>query len=187
MKAPIAAVAGALVAACLTSGCSSTNPQLDNHWNLQWVPRSIVYNTTGYVPERDGSYREFQWREKRHINLTLRRHFLNSNPYNPRQPEVPKYFEERPPHSILPDPFNYFHLTAIVAGAVYSGASTSQAFVPIPVDSIIATLQPGGFAEFWEGIAGPSEEPISRHTKDNPPSPDEFEVDSPNKPRFIGN
>jgi len=186
MKAPIRAVVCAAIVG-LASSCSSTNPQTNNHWNVQWVPRSIVYNTTGYIPERDGTYREFQWREKRHINLTLRRHFLNSNPYNPRQPEVPKYFEQRPPHSILPDPFNYFHLTSVVAGAVYSGASTSGAFVPIPVDSIIATLQPGGFEEFWAGIAGTKKDSISPYVNENPPAPEEFEVDAANKPRFVGN
>src|SRR5690606_24227106 len=76
------AVLGALALLGLSSGCASSNPTTDNHWNVQWVPRSIVYHTTGYIPERDGSWREFQWNEKRAINLTLRRHFLNSDPYN---------------------------------------------------------------------------------------------------------
>lgn len=182
---------GALGAVALTaliaSGCSTSDPQRRNHWNFQSVAPSFVYHATGYRAEDDGTYREFQWQEKRHINLTLRRHLLNSNPYNPRQAEVPGYFDERPPHSILPDPFNYFHVTAIIAGGVISGATAAHTFVPIPVDSIIATLQPGGLEEFWEGIAGPSEEPISPYTKEVPPTPGEFSVKNADDPLYVGN
>ena len=179
--------AGALALAALgTSSCTTSDPQLQNHWNFQSIAPSFVYHTTRFRPDVDGSYREFQWREKRHINLTLRRHILNSNPYNPRQAEVPGYFEERPPHSILPDPFNYFHLSAIVAGGVVSGATSSHVFIPIPYDSIIATLQPGGFEEFWEGVAGPTDEPVSPYTRFVPPTPDEFEVNNERDPLFVG-
>lgn len=170
----------------LASGCTTSNPQRQNHWNFQSVAPSFVYHTTRYRPEVDGSYREFQWREKQHINLTLRRHFLNSNPYNPRQPEVPGYFEERPPHSILPDPLNYFHLSALVAGGVVSAASSSAVFIPIPYDSIVATLQPGGIEEFKEGIVSPDEKPISPYTRYVPPTPDEFEVKNAEEPLYVG-
>ena len=73
-----------------------------------------------------------------------------SNPENPFQPEDKQFYEPRPPHSILPRPWYYFHYESLVVGAIIYGASGS--FIPIPIDSVLGTLSPGGGDEFQRGL-----------------------------------
>lgn len=148
----------------------------DNHWNLGSVPERIAYSLSGYRSEDWDTYRDFQYSQKQEINTTLRRHFLNRNPVSPLQAHDVSYGSERPPHSIWPRPDNYFHLTSLVVGGALS-ASSAGVFLPIPVDSLIATVEPGGWQEFKDGLTG-GEQPISRHTRKNPPATSEFELNT---------
>lgn len=136
--------AGLLLAACQVP----TGPEA-NHWNLESIGPRIAYNSLGYRAEEDGSYREFQWRQKQDINHTLRRHFFNDSPTNPFQASSTE-IERRPPNSLLPDPVTFLHIDALAWGAVMLGAS--GAFVPIPVSSLLGMFEKGGATEFWEGI-----------------------------------
>ena len=146
-----------------------------NHWHLGSVDSRIIYALTGYRAEDWNSYRDFQYAQKQDINHTLRRHGLNRNSVSPLQRPDPTYGQERPPHSIWPRPDNYFHLTSLVIGGVFS-ASSAGVFLPIPIDSLIATLEPGGFQEFSDGVHGQKEAPLSRHTRHNPPPTSEFRL-----------
>lgn len=140
-----------LGALALLSSCSSTpGTNRNDHWNMRGIAPSVGNAFLSYDAERDGSYIDHQWRKKKSIDLTVRRHFFNQNPENPFQAEQPEYYEPREPHSILPRPWYYFHAESVVTGAIIYAAS--GAFIPIPVDSILGTLSPGGDEEFAEGI-----------------------------------
>lgn len=132
------------------SSCQAAPGQDASHWNIGSVPSRVAYRFFNYRQDMDGSYLEHQWREKQEINLTLRRHFLNNNPDNPFQANDPGRVAPRPPHSILPDPVEYFHLESLTTGVAL--AAMTGAFIPIPVGSLLASLQPGGPSEFLEGI-----------------------------------
>ena len=106
--------------------------------------------TLGYEPDVDGEYIDYQWQNKLHIAKTLQRHFLNWNPDNPFQPDDPDYHATRPIHSPLPNPLNYFHVESLVIGAALLGTGT---FIPLPIDSVIATLAPGGPEELVAGLS----------------------------------
>jgi hypothetical protein len=137
--------------ASITAGACATTPSVpESHWNIDSVPQSVVKHMTGYRGELDGNYRDFQWRKKKDINLTLRRHFLNNNPENPFEPPDPSRTELRAPYSVLPDPLLYFHVEALAVGAVT--LAWTGAFIPIPIDSVIATFSEGGWSEFGTGI-----------------------------------
>ncbi len=136
---------------CAAAGCRSAPGVPESHWNVDAVPQRITAHFTGYRGELDGSYREFQWRKKQDINLTLRRHFLNNNPENPLQVADPSLTAVRPPFGLLPNPVTYFHVESIVIGSFLLG--WTGAFLPLPIDSLIATLSPGGLSEFGSGIS----------------------------------
>jgi hypothetical protein len=129
----------------------------------------------GYDAERDGSYRAFQWRQKRDINLTLRRHFLNSNPANPFQVDDPDYVGQRPLHSVLPNPIDYFHLESLTTGVGL--LAWSGAFLPIPIGSVLGTIEKGGWKEFKDGIRTTIDGNY-RARLDQPPAPEEFRIRS---------
>ncbi len=152
MKTKLSAVCALLVGAVLSvsTGCQSAPGYAQSHWNIGSVPSRVAYRFFNYREDLDGSYREHQWREKQDINLTLRRHFLNNNPYNPFQADDPSLTDPRPPHSILPDPIDYFHVESLSAGVGL--LALTGVFIPIPIGSLLATLQPGGPSEMLEGI-----------------------------------
>ena len=166
---------GALLGGALlvSTSCKTGTVTPQSHWNVESVLPRAVKHFTGYRAELDGSYRDFQWRKKKDINLTLRRHFLNNNPYNPAQPYDPSVIEVRPPHSLVPDVANYLHVESLFFGIFFAGAS--GAFVPVPVDSLIATFTPGGFAEFGKGV---SDTISGEYTgeRGSPPKPSKFKV-----------
>jgi hypothetical protein len=171
------------LASLLLSACQTSPIEERNHWSPWHTGPRIAYHVLGYPGPQTGeytSYRDFQWHEKQEINLTLRRHFLNSNPHNPQQPDDPAYYRERPPHS-LADPIHYMHLSSLATGFVVLAATQGSAFVPIPIDSLLGTLEPGGGEEFAEGFA--SERRVSPYTRHVPPTPQEFEVKNPDPPR----
>jgi hypothetical protein len=132
------------------SGCASQAEHVHDHWSPYYVQPSLSRAFLSYDPEMDGTYREFQWRKKKSINLTLRRYLFNENPDNPFQAEDPTWYEPRPNHSIVPRPWDYIHVEGIVLGL--AAMTPGAVFVPIPVDSIIATFEPGGDQEFMNGI-----------------------------------
>ena len=146
----------ALAPALLAAGCTST-PTTTSHWSSNSIGPSMSRALLSYHPETDGSYRDFQWEKKQDINLTLMRHLLNYNPYNPYQPESTSFFEPRPPHSLLPRPWNYIHLEGLAVGAILYAAG--GAFIPIPIDSVIGTLEEGGTEEFMAGVETTLEPP----------------------------
>jgi hypothetical protein len=132
------------------AGCASQAAYSHDHWSPYSVQPSLSRAFLSYDPEMDGSYREFQYKKKKSINLTLRRHFFNENPDNPFEAEDPTWYDPRPNHSITPRPWDYIHVEGILLGFV--PYTPGAVFVPIPVDSIIATFEPGGDQEFMDGI-----------------------------------
>ena len=139
-----------VLALLLTASCQSTGQDINNHWSAESVaPRSARF-LLGYDAEKDGSYRDFQWQRKQDINLTLRRYFFHHNPDNPYHEDVESRYQPRPNHSIAPNPVNYIHLEGALLGFISLGAG--GAYIPLPVDSILGTLEPGGIDEFISGI-----------------------------------
>jgi hypothetical protein len=132
------------------TGCSSQAEHVHDHWSPYYVQPSLSRAFLSYDPEMDGSYREFQWRKKKSINLTFRRYFFNENPDNPFEAQDPTWYEPRPNHSIVPHPWDYIHVEGVVLGLV--AFTPGAVFVPIPVDSIIGTFDTGGDQEFMNGI-----------------------------------
>ena len=158
-----------LFAACKTGAPSSQG----EFWMADSVPMRMVKHFTGYRPDLDGSYIDFQYRKKKSIDNTLRRHFLNSSSDNPFEPNDPSQTSRRPAHSLAPDPIYYMHLESLFIGAATLGIWGT--FVPLPIDSLIGTVTTGwcdsweGFGEFVDGFtaAGSAKEP---------PSPGSFRV-----------
>jgi hypothetical protein len=148
MKTPalLLAASGAL----LFSSCVASPSQANDHWDSDSIAPRISRVMLGYDPDQYENYREYQWENKLHIAKTLQRHLLNHNPDNPFQPDDPDYYAARPNHSPLPNPLNYFHLEALAFGAIMY--ASGGVFYPIPVDSIIGTLEPGGEDEFVAGL-----------------------------------
>lgn len=167
----------ALAAAAAGLGSCASEPQAyDNHWNIGSLGPRLAYHGLSYNPVLADSYRDHQWQEKQDINLTLRRHFLNNNPENPFQPEDTSLNDPRPPHSVLPDPIGYFHLESIFFGVGF--LALTGAFIPIPVGSVLGTLEEGGGEEFSEGIRQTASGNF-RGTLADPAEPGEFRVRSP--------
>jgi hypothetical protein len=134
----------------LATGCASQGPYVNKHWSNHSVGPSMSRAFLGYNPEFDGQYRDFAWKKKESINWTIRRHLFNHNPDNPFQTEDKSLYGPRPNNSIVPHPENYIHYEGLVMGAVLLGATGM--FVPIPVDSVIGTFEPGGGREFGNGF-----------------------------------
>ena len=133
----------------LASACKTGPSSPGDHWTLDSVPQRMVQHFTGYRSDRDGSYVDFQYRKKKSIDRTLRRHFLNNSPDSPFEADDPSQTKRRPPHSPAPDPLYYMHVESLATGAVMMGLSGG--FVPIPIDSLIATFD-GGWDEFGRGF-----------------------------------
>lgn len=162
-----------LALAALLAGCRSSPGNETSHWNIESLVPRAGYHFLGYRRDLDGTYREHQWRQKKDITLTARRHFLNNNPENPFQAEDRSLAEPRPYHSILPNPLYYFHLESVATGLVFAAASGT--FIPIPIASLLGTLEPGGFEEFGAGIATTFTGSFG-HTLGKPPTVEEFRV-----------
>lgn len=134
--------------ATIGSSCMTlSGEEIDDHWTFDSVPPRVARAFLGYDASRESSYRDFAWERKKSISLTLRRYLLNHNPVNPNQAPLESLYEQRPANSILPNPWNYIHVEGFLVGWALTGVP-----IPIPVDSIIGTLQPGGFEEFVDGI-----------------------------------
>lgn len=148
MKTP--ALLTAAATALFLSSCVSSPSKINDHWSNQSIAPRVARVMLGYDPDMYESYRDYQWENKLHIAKTAQRHLLNWNPDNPFQADDPDYYAPRPNHSPLPNPLNYFHLESAVIGAIMYSAG--GAFIPIPIDSIIGTLEPGGEEEFVAGL-----------------------------------
>jgi hypothetical protein len=160
---------GLVVATLLASGCKSASGDPNSHWNVDSVDQRVVKAFTGYRGAIDGSYLDYQYEQKQKAHLTLRRHFLNSNPYNPFQPDDPSLTQPRRPFGPLPDPFSWFGAETVVWGLVALGWSGS--FVPAPVDSLLVLATPEGRSEFWRSMKGDWDPDFPR-----PPRPSTFRV-----------
>ena len=141
MRLSIAAVA----VLCVSSlgSCQLAGRNINDHWNYGSVFPRIMRTATGFDSSKELSYKDFAWERKKANSLTIRRYFLNHNPLNPNQPKVDSYFEPRPLNSLAPNPWHYLHLEGFVIGGG----------IPIPVDSIIGTIEEGGWSEFTAGFA----------------------------------
>jgi len=136
----------------LAAGCKTGGPSYQaEHWSIDSVPGRIAKQFTGYRPDRDGTYIDYQYGKKKDISATLRRHFLQSSPGSPTEPDDPSQYNRRPPHSIAPDPLYYFGAESLFIGAVTLG--WWGVFVPIPIDSLIATVaSEDGWSEMGRGF-----------------------------------
>ncbi len=134
----------------LLSACQSQGPYVNKHWSERYVGPSMAQHFLGYNPEFDGNYRDFAWKKKEAINLTIRRHLFNHNPENPFQAEDKSYGGPRPNNSLVPHPENYIHYEGLVLGTATLAAG--GVFIPLPIDSIIGTFEPGGGDEFAAGF-----------------------------------
>jgi hypothetical protein len=140
----------ATASVCLLAGCQSRTVAVGEHWTERSVGSSMSNAFLSYDVENDGDYADFAWKKKQSINLTVRRHLFNHNPDNPFQSKDWSVYEERPPNSPVPRIWDYIHLEGLVMGGIlYAGTG---AFIPIPIDSLIATFSPGGDQEFIDGI-----------------------------------
>ena len=132
------------------ASCQSQAAHEHDHWTGYSVGPSLSRAFLSYDPEKDGLYRDFAWRKKKDIEMTLRRHFFNHNPDNPFEPYDPSVYDPRPPNSLLPAPYRYIHLEGLVLGA--ATLALSDTFYPLPLDSIIGTFEDGGSEEFMQGV-----------------------------------
>jgi len=141
----------ALGLVCFLAGCNA-NPETNthDHWTVRGVAPSFTRSALGYDAEKEGKYIDYQWRNKKSIYLTMKRHILNENPENPFQEIDTDFYEPRQPHSILPRPWEYINFEGVAWGGII--LASGGAFIPIPVDSVIGTMSEGGKDEFMEGI-----------------------------------
>jgi hypothetical protein len=139
-----------------------------DHWTIDSVPRRMVKHFTGYRPEVHGEFVEYQYKKKKDINLTLRRHFANNSPDNPFEANDESLTSRRPPHSIGPDPLYYMHAESVFIGLGLLGIT--GAFIPIPIDSLVATFN-GNWDEFGRGFTEGADAEAQE-----PPSVSEFRV-----------
>lgn len=143
---PIAVLTVLFVSGCNASSQTNTN----DHWNMRGIGPSVTRAAFGYDAEKDGKYIDYQYQNKKSIALTLKRHFLNQNPENPFEAEDEEFYARRPPHSILPRPWEYIGVEGLAWGGII--AASGGTFFPLPIDSIMGTASDGGKDEFNEGI-----------------------------------
>jgi len=160
----------ALLAALPLLGACQTGQPLESgqHWTCESVPSRMMKHFTGYRADKNGAFIDFQYRKKKDINVTLRRHFANNSATNPFEANDASQTRRRPPHSLAPDPLYYMHAESVFIGLGILGISGS--FVPIPIESILATVF-GGWGEFGRGF--------TQGAKGNaikPPGVSDFEV-----------
>jgi len=163
-----------LLALPLFAACKTGVPSVEGeHWVVDSVPMRMVHRFTGYRPDLDGSYIDFQYRKKKSINNTLRRHFLNNSPDNPFEASDPSQTNRRHAHSIAPDPLYYMHAESLFIGMATLGIWGT--FIPIPVDSLIGTVCTGWF-DGWDGFGEFVDGFVAAGSAKSPPSPSSFRV-----------
>jgi len=142
----------------LLFACKSGLPSSQGeHWKADSVPQRITKHFTGYRADLHGSFVDYQYAKKRSINTTLRRHFALNSPDSPFEPNDPSQTSARPAHSLLPDPLYYMGAESVFVGLATLGIT--GAFIPIPIDSILATATAdGGWGEFADGFTGGNSE-----------------------------
>ena len=87
-----AALAASVFAGCQTPGMEN------NHWHVSSVGPRVAYHFFGYDQTMDGDYSNRLHADMSSIGLTVRRHLLNDDPYNPLVPHPPiKPFRPQPP------------------------------------------------------------------------------------------
>ncbi len=148
MRLSIAAVAATCVAAL--ASCQFSGNKINDHWNFDSVAPRVTRALTGYDSSKEASYKDFAWDRKKANGLTFRRYFMNHNPLNPNQAPVESYYAARPLNSLLPNPWNYVHFEGLLLGFALTGG------IPLPIDSIIGTFEPGGVDEFKSGLSSAS-------------------------------
>jgi hypothetical protein len=116
----------------LLASCISSPSQQYNHWSASSIAPSMARNFLGYDPDTDFTYKNRLWMDRKNIDLTLQRHFLNWNPLSPVQKEDPSLYPPRPANTPLPNPIPYV--------------------VMLP-GSLFGTFEEGGGAEFWSGFS----------------------------------
>jgi hypothetical protein len=160
-------LAGALLigSACRTA---PEDPMYYSHWNIGSLGPRAQYNFLGYDPQSDHSVWEHEAEKAEGIALTLRRHLLNDNPYNPLQ-----YRRG------WGDPYNVYNPTAAYADVYYLGretvvwaAKSVATGVLIPADLLIGTTY-GHFGGSWTS-SGRQFDALS-----DPVDPEDFEVNNP--------
>ncbi|MEE8468301.1 MAG: hypothetical protein V3T22_07595 [Planctomycetota bacterium] len=67
----------------VASGCQAPAKDVNDHWTAKSVMPSISRYVLGYDADRDGDIGDWFWNDMRANGLTLRRHLINENPYNP--------------------------------------------------------------------------------------------------------
>ena len=139
-----------LIAGSLGLGCRSAAGDPSSHWNVDSLPNRASKHFLGWKGPVDGSYVSYQAQKKRDVNLTLRRHFLHNNPDNPFQVQDSSRYEIPPPHGLRPDPIGWFGVESVFIGAV--ALASSGAFVPIPLDSLLALCTSEGRKEFGDSL-----------------------------------
>jgi hypothetical protein len=158
-----------LLALPLFTACKTGLPsQEGEHWTVDSVPARMFKHFTGYREDLNGDFRSFQYQKKCHVNSTLRRHFVGNSPDNPLEAYDASQTKRRPPHSPAPDPIYYIGAEGVIMGLVTLG--TSGGFVPIPIDSVLATVC-GGWREFGRGFTRGA-----AGNYENPPGVNRFEV-----------
>lgn len=158
-----------LAATPFLGACQTGQPiESGHHWTVESLPDRMMKHFTGYRAEKDGSFRDFQYRKKKDINVTLRRHFANSSADNPFEANDASQTKRRPPHSLAPDPLYYFHAESVFMGLASLGLNGS--FVPVPVESLLATVF-GGWSEFGRGFTQGADGNAT-----NPPGVSKFRV-----------
>ena len=173
MKTLLCRLAGLSLLVAAFSSCKTDPGVPESHWNIDSKPADFFKHLTGYRGAIDGSYREFQLRKKKSINLTIRRHLLNNNPHNPFQIEDPHLYDARNDWGLLPDVVGFFHFEALAFGLITFGIWGT--FLPIPVDSVIAIFTPGGMGEFGRSFVGTFSGSWG-HREQMPPPVSEFRV-----------
>lgn len=158
-----------LLSVSVLAACKSGGPSNEGeHWMVDSVPQRMVKHFTGYRWDMDGRYIDFQYQKKKDISRTVRRHFLNNSPDSPFEADDPSQTSRRPPHSPAPDPLYYFGAESIFVGV--STLAISGAFIPLPIDSVVATVF-GGWGEFGRGFTEGADAEA-----ETPPSPGRFKV-----------
>lgn len=158
-----------LLALPLFVGCKSGLPSTQsNHWAPDSVPSRFTKHFFGYRPDVDGAFIDYQYQKKKDISRTLRRHFANNSANSPVEPNDPSQTNRRPPHSLAPDPVYYMGAESVFIGLAMLGMTGS--FIPIPIDSVIATVA-GGWGEFGRGFTQGADAEA-----ENPPGVSKFKV-----------
>ena len=171
MKLRTALFLAPFLAAPLAGACKSPSPSAQaDHWHVDSVPERMVKHFTGYRRDLDGQFIDYQYGKKKHVNHTLRRHFLNNSPEAPVSPDDPSLTARRPPHSVAPDPLYDMGAESVFVGLALLGMTGS--FIPIPIDSIVATVfSDGGWSEFGRGFTEGADADAEQ-----PPGVSRFEV-----------